>query len=261
MKKNPGEAAKWYRKAADQGDAQGQYSIAECYRYGYGVEKDLAQAKQWYLKAADQGHKKAKNALAKLVSDPKPDPAAQPEEEDTSDKPEAKGYWAIAPYSADEPDEWRQVWDFNLANGVISIGWEALGDISALDEQRLRAAIDHKWPDPDTSPGARGQYFRMLWDFFHSIKVGDVILARQGTKKLAAVGTVTRTAYYDPNKALAAVGSWYTFAYHLGVRWESSPRDKHFPDIVFGIQTLHKISEEKYRILIAQAPPATMPEG
>jgi hypothetical protein len=90
----------------------------------------------------------------------------------------------------------------------------------------------------------------MLWAFFHKIKLGDVIVARQGLRKLLAVGTVTRTAYYDPNKTLEAVGDWFTFAYHLDVRWDESPRDKVFADRAFGMQTVHKISEEKFRRLL-----------
>lgn len=90
----------------------------------------------------------------------------------------------------------------------------------------------------------------MIWDFFHSIKLGDVILARQGTKKLAAIGTVIRTAYHDPSKNLSADSGWFTFANHLDVRWDDSPRDKQYADPVFGIQTLYKTSEEKFRVLV-----------
>ncbi len=248
---NWGEAAKWYRKAAEQGHDESQVVVAYCYEHGRGFGQDLAQARQWYGKAADQGHSRAKNALARLLAGPKPPSPPEPPHSGT------KGYWAIAPCSADPPEEWEQIWKFDLANGVISVGWEDLDDISSLDKQSLREAIDRTYPDPETSAQARGQYFGMLWNFFHEIKVGDVVLARQGTKKIAAVGTVTRTAYYDPNKAPAAVGAWYTFAYHLGVRWESSPRDKHLQDIVFGIQTLHKIPEKKFRSLVGQGPAAT----
>jgi restriction system protein len=85
---------------------------------------------------------------------------------------------------------------------------------------------------------------------FTKIKVGDVILARQGTKKLAAVGTVIRTAYFDPIKTRAAVGDWYYFGNHLDVQWHDSPRDKQFPDIAFSMATLSQNSEEKYRALV-----------
>jgi len=49
------EAAKWYRKAAEQGFAAGQQSLGCCYDYGQGVAQDYAEAVKWYRKAAEQG--------------------------------------------------------------------------------------------------------------------------------------------------------------------------------------------------------------
>ncbi len=34
------EAVKWYRKAAEQNDAQAQYNLGVCYADGQGVAKD-----------------------------------------------------------------------------------------------------------------------------------------------------------------------------------------------------------------------------
>jgi uncharacterized protein len=38
------EALTWYRKAADQGDADGQLSLGSMYRFGQGVPRDYAEA-------------------------------------------------------------------------------------------------------------------------------------------------------------------------------------------------------------------------
>ena len=254
------EAAKWYRKAAEQGNDECQFALGYCYHHGYGVEEDLAQAKQWYQKAADQGYRRAKNALRRLNKQesgnaPGPEDADEGEDEDT------KGYWVIAPYSADPPDEWQRVWDFDLPNNVISIGWTELGDISSLSEEKLCAVIDRAYPDPETSAKARGIYYRMLWDFFHEIRLGDVVIARRGRKKIAAVGTVTRTAYHDPSKTPSAVGDWYTCRNHLDVRWDAFPRDKEFDAQVFGLQTVYSIPAEKFRSLVGTTPAATPPQG
>jgi TPR repeat protein len=249
-KENWAEAAKWYREAAEQGHDEAQFALGYCYEHGRGIERDIAQAKHWYGEAAEQGHKRAVNAHARLLQDVKPPPPPDRE-------PMEKGYWVIAPFFAEDPEKWQRVWDFDLANNVISIGWGDLDDISSLDKQSLRAAIDRTFPD--NSANARGMSFRMLWDLFHSIKVGDVILARRGTKRLAAFGTVTRRAYYDPNKPLLAVGPWYTFPYHLDVRWDESPRDKDYPKQVFGLQTLHRVSEEKYRTLVGNVDAIEVP--
>ncbi|HEV2448415.1 MAG TPA: tetratricopeptide repeat protein, partial [Candidatus Sulfopaludibacter sp.] len=46
--RDPVEALKWYRKAAEQGDAAGQHGIAAMYFEGRGVQKDYAEAARWY---------------------------------------------------------------------------------------------------------------------------------------------------------------------------------------------------------------------
>ena len=47
MQKDYTEAAKWYRKAADQGDADSQNSLALMYKEGEGVPKDVVEAYKW----------------------------------------------------------------------------------------------------------------------------------------------------------------------------------------------------------------------
>ncbi len=73
VKKDPQEAATWYkkavagfRKAAEQGDAEAQFSLGTCYETGDGVEKDLKEAVKWYRKAAEQGYSGAQQALRVL---------------------------------------------------------------------------------------------------------------------------------------------------------------------------------------------------
>ena len=56
---NHSKAAKWYRKAADQGYATAQLNLGYMYGKGLGVLKDAAEEVNWYRKAADQGHAKA----------------------------------------------------------------------------------------------------------------------------------------------------------------------------------------------------------
>jgi hypothetical protein len=49
------EAAKWYRKGAQQGDRQAQFNLATMYANGRGVPHDEAESDRWYRKAAEQG--------------------------------------------------------------------------------------------------------------------------------------------------------------------------------------------------------------
>ena len=50
------EAARWFRKAADQGDAGAQYYLGIMFEQGRGVALSDVEAARWYRKAADQGH-------------------------------------------------------------------------------------------------------------------------------------------------------------------------------------------------------------
>jgi len=61
-------AAAWYLKAAEQGSVVGQMRLAEFYRDGKGVARDLGQAAEWYRKAAEQGDVTAQGALGVLYS-------------------------------------------------------------------------------------------------------------------------------------------------------------------------------------------------
>ena len=63
------EAVKWYRKAADQGHASAQYNLGLCYKNGRGVTKDLDKSKELWRKAAAQGHKRAKEYLKKVFGE------------------------------------------------------------------------------------------------------------------------------------------------------------------------------------------------
>ncbi|MDD4887874.1 MAG: tetratricopeptide repeat protein, partial [Thiomonas sp.] len=60
------QAASWYRKAADQGYARAQYNLGVLYDNGQGVPQDYAQAASWYRKAADQGDARAQCNLGVL---------------------------------------------------------------------------------------------------------------------------------------------------------------------------------------------------
>ena len=55
VKMDAAEAAKWYRKSAEQGGARAQSKLGDCYANGFGVVKDIAEAMRWYRAAAEQG--------------------------------------------------------------------------------------------------------------------------------------------------------------------------------------------------------------
>ena len=62
------EAARWCRKAADQGLALAQYNLGKMFEQGRGVAQSDVQAARWYRKAADQGHVQAQHKLGNMLA-------------------------------------------------------------------------------------------------------------------------------------------------------------------------------------------------
>ncbi len=53
--RDPVEAARWYRRAADRGYVRAQYWLGQIHDRGEGVPQDYAEAARWYRLAAEQG--------------------------------------------------------------------------------------------------------------------------------------------------------------------------------------------------------------
>lgn len=72
------EAVAWFRKAAAQGNAAGEYGLGEMYAKGEGVKQDIQQAHDYIERAAAKGHLPAmlamremyKNATLGMTADP-----------------------------------------------------------------------------------------------------------------------------------------------------------------------------------------------
>ena len=63
--KDDEEAARWYRKAALQGDAEGQYYLGLCYATGNGVPMNDVAAVYWYRRSALHGNAEAQYRLGR----------------------------------------------------------------------------------------------------------------------------------------------------------------------------------------------------
>jgi TPR repeat protein len=62
------QAAKWYRKSAEQNNSNAQYKLGFLYNMGFmGVPRDPSEAAKWYLKAAEQGQEVAQSNLAGML--------------------------------------------------------------------------------------------------------------------------------------------------------------------------------------------------
>ena len=57
------KALKWYRKAAEQGNAEAQFNLGLMYDERLGVPQNYAEAVKWYRRAAEQGNAEAQTNL------------------------------------------------------------------------------------------------------------------------------------------------------------------------------------------------------
>ncbi len=160
-------------------------------------------------------------------------------------------YWVIAPVESKPVDHFDEVWQFDLANNFISIGWYDLGDVSKMSRDDLRDAVASVYPDKP--PGAKGLIANMFWNFYHEIVPGDFVIARRGRKTLAGVGKVIQSGFYAEGKNPAE--TWH--ANFLKVEWQDQPRNKVFPGVVFPMHTLAELSDVEYRnFLEGSGPPS-----
>ena len=61
------EAAKWYRLAAEQGNAAAQFILGSLYYSGDGVPQDYAQAYAWLSISASQGRQESVESLPNII--------------------------------------------------------------------------------------------------------------------------------------------------------------------------------------------------
>ncbi len=96
-------------------------------------------------------------------------------------------YWAYAPgHGADH-------WEEFYGAGILAIGWDEAGDLSQYaDKEALRQKLQELWPSSSEVHQARA-----CWDFAKVMKVGDIVFAKKGMKKIIGYGVVTGAYLFD----------------------------------------------------------------
>jgi len=158
--------------------------------------------------------------------------------------------WVIAPADSTKKESWEKTWEYDLNNNVIAIGWGEMGDVSSFNENQLKDKIDKTFPECKT--GTKTLFFNSVWNFLHNIQIDDIVIARRGTKRIAAIGKVTGTAFYNLEKAWERMPyrEKNPYPYFISVEWISDKKDIVFDKIVFSMVTIYEINEEKYEALI-----------
>lgn len=111
--------------------------------------------------------------------------------EDLSEAPNRK-IWAIG------LGEGGRLWNESYEKGIISIGWDYLGDLSNYKSQDevMAKLVELRGPDAQSPTNDS----LCCYQFVHEINVGDLVIAKVGRKKILGGGIVTSDYVYDPNR-------------------------------------------------------------
>jgi restriction system protein len=154
-------------------------------------------------------------------------------------------YWIVAPTEAHPEERFESIWQFDLTNNLISIGWSELGDVSRMSKAELGNAVAAAYSDRPS--GTKGLFTNMIWDFYHEMSPGDTIIARRGLKTIVGIGKVGNSAIYSPGKN-PNIGH----RNFLNVVWDTGFREKKFSEIMFLRPTITKISEAEFQSLLSE---------
>ena len=107
-----------------------------------------------------------------------------------------KQYWIYAP----GPNASK--WDEHYDEGIMALGWEKLGNISKYKSRAaIKSALDKYYPNKSTaSGGSRMNDVCANDDFVNKMKVGDIIISKQGKKQYLGYGIVVSEYYFDEAK-------------------------------------------------------------
>jgi TPR repeat protein len=103
------EAVKWYRLSAEQGYADGQFSLGAMYKNGQGVPQDYKEAVKWWKLSAEQGDADAQLNLGRMYREGKGVP---------QDNKEAVKWWKLSATQGKTRAQTRLGFMYDTGEGV-----------------------------------------------------------------------------------------------------------------------------------------------
>lgn len=137
-----------------------------------------------------------------------------PRQKGTNSPDSTKTYWTFS------PGENASKWKLCIDEGIMCIGWDALGDLSQYSSrEEMRYEIKKHYP---TDGNAKNDSLA-VWQFAKEMKPGDIVFAKKGMTKIVGRGVVESDYYFDDN--------YSDFKHVRKVRWthigEWATDDKH----------------------------------
>lgn len=131
-----------------------------------------------------------------------------------------KGKYKSMTYWTFSPGENASKWNLCINDGIMCIGWDALGDLSQYaSREDMRTEIKKHYP---TDGNAKNDSLA-VWQFAREMKLGDIVFAKRGMTKIVGRGVIESDYYFDDN--------YSDFKHIRKVRWthigEWETDDKH----------------------------------
>ncbi len=97
-------------------------------------------------------------------------------------------YWTYS------PGEKASKWSLCTSEGVMCIGWDALGDLSQYSSREdMRAEVKKHYP----KDGSAINDSLAVWQFSHEMKPGDIVFAKKGKTQIIGRGIVESDYIFD----------------------------------------------------------------
>ena len=102
----------------------------------------------------------------------------------------SRKFWAYAPGQG--ADHWEEFYEV----GLLAIGWDSTGDLRQYaDKEALKRRMHELWPGPSPPMNALA-----CWNFANVMKVGDIVFAKQGKRKVVGYGVVSGDYLFDDKR-------------------------------------------------------------
>lgn len=100
-------------------------------------------------------------------------------------------YWLYS------PGEKASKWPLCTNEGIMCIGWDAMGDLTQYPSREdMRIAVKKHYP---TEGSAKNDSFA-VWQFANEMKIGDIVIAKKGMSKIIGRGIVESDYMFDANR-------------------------------------------------------------
>ena len=115
-----------------------------------------------------------------------------------------------------------------LNQNMIAIGWEEMGDLSAIPASREAYKEKYMATFPDAKKGSIGNGVGMLYRFVHEVKEGDYVVFPSKIDRKINLGVIESAYFYDDTVA--------RYFHRRKVKWL-----KHYPRTAFSQGALHEV--------------------